>query len=212
MSHRLCVSAFALVAAVVANNAKADFSGTYASLIAGPAVTVGNATYSNFTIGGNVDPSNIIVTITTPSDGISKITFTPVPGSWVTNPTNPLSNGNSQLEYNVNFAQPINAVGLSFVAAGSLGGIASVGETLNHAFTLDPSVTTDGAGPLPDVFQTVQTFGPTTTLDVQKSVDLAGSSPASITSVDNTYIVPEPASLSVLGLGGLLLMRRRLAR
>ncbi len=204
----LLVGALALAGALSAH--AAVIAQNLGSIItAGGSITSGNATYSNFVLNGSTIPaSNILVNFTTTPTS-SAITFTPTGGGWKTG----TPDDSSQVQFDVAFATAVQSVGLDFSATASGGASASVGETVTDKLTsklYSNQVFTDGAGGLPDSFTDSSTLSPSSTsLHILKSIDVAGSGSADITSVDNVYYTPEPASLSILALGVVPFLRRR---
>lgn len=206
------VFALLVPGAILALSSRAN-AALLSTLIGGGPIVEGNAIYSNFALLGGSTPaaSAINVTTNTTAQGASVITFSVVNGTWT------LPADSSRITFDVAFAAPVNAIGLDFVAAGSAGGVASVGETATYPFNGNPvdvplQVVTDGAGPLTDGFSAVVPLAQNvSTLSIVKSIDIASSGGvASITSVSNTYYaVPEPASLAALALAMPLLLKRR---
>jgi len=178
---------------------------TLDTLLGGSSFTVGNATYSNFVYGGTTAASTVTVNAVT-SPTTSTITFGRTTGSWT------LADGNSVISYHVDFAVPVISTGLDMVATAS-GAAGGVGETAIASGPTDYSLQVFTGVNSSD---TLTFAAPVSSLDIIKSIDTYGSSGSvDITSVDNTYTtgsgsgVPEPASLGILALGGLALIRRR---
>ncbi len=194
-----------------ASSVKADTIQSLGSIItAGQPITVGNATYSNFVLTGTISPANLQVDMSSTATA-SSIVFSVANGSWKTG----TPDDSSRILFDVSFAKPVTSVGLDFVATGQQSAVASVGETITDSIkNVDYSngVLTDGAGTRPDnLFDSVTLATPATSLHILKSIDIAGSGSASITSVENVYSTPEPASLSILALGVVPFLRRRRA-
>jgi hypothetical protein len=192
------------------------------TLIGGGTLVEGGTTFSNFQLQGGSSPGANLINVTTATTpgGAAVITFSLTSGTWT------IPADSSRILFTATFTTPVDAVGLDFVAAGALGGIASVGETATYTFNNAPvdvplQVITDGAGPVPDTLSVVQPLGHAiTSLSILKSIDIASAGGiASITSVSNTYFpapngggnVPEPASLALVALGAPMLLRRRRA-
>jgi hypothetical protein len=170
----------------------------------------GNATYSDFVYGGTTVDTSVTATAST-SGNTSTITFAR------TSPTTPwtLGDDGSQITFDVTFATPITSIGLDFLGSASLGGEASVGETVIDPATGDQlaSLQVDTGIGTPQLTDSFTFASPVSSLEIIKSIDVAGSGDAlaTITSVDNTYTTstPEPASLGLLGLGALVMIKRR---
>jgi hypothetical protein len=179
---------------------------TLDTLLSGGTLIDGNATYSNFTYGGLTDPATVTVT-TISSPTTSTIQFGRTSGTWT------LSDGNSVVNYHVAFSTPVTSMGLDFIASASGDAMAHVGETATEPGPIFDSLQVSTGSIPPDVFSTSLDFGhDVSSLDIVKSIDTSGATGmATITTVDNTYstAVPEPASLGVLALGGVALLRRR---
>ena len=120
---------------------------------------------------------------------------------------------------------PVTAIGLNFAATADANGEAFVGETAtdlvgNKDYSL--SVLTDGAGPRGDnLTETLPLATGVTSLSVIKSIDIAGTGPAAISSVQNVYFEtgggaapsPEPMTLGMMAMGVVgMMMRRRAGR
>ena len=207
---KIAATLLALIALSIA--APAANAATFDTITPATVIIAGNATYSNFTYGGITSPATVnLATSTTATT--STITFTRTSTPWS------LTDGNSTISYHVEFATPITSLGLSFVASATPGLVASVGETVVDGITHNPYLpgpqVVTGIGP--SVFTTTYNFAtPVSSLDIIKSIDLAGSPSegglATITSVQNTYTIPEPTSLALLSLAALPLLRRRPSR
>ena len=184
-------------------------------------ITSNGLVYSNFTYGGSLPASDVLLTTTD-----SGVQFSTASGSGWTVAAN-----SAVIRYDVTATSgTLNGVGLSFTASASGGAVAAVGETVWDNATPKPNTYSlqVTAGTANDKSTDSVTLNPAAaTIHVVKSLDIAaptGVTSASITLVDNTYVpsggtnppppgVPEPMSLALLplaiaGLG----LRKKLAR
>ena len=200
-----CVLLFAATAALAAAPVRAA---TFDTITSSTVITDGNATYSNFTYGGVTLPATVTLTTST-SGPTSTITFARTAADWS------LSDHGSVITYHVDFATPISSLGLAFTGSATGGATAFVSESVTDPIAhIDyaPIVVMTGFGPTNST-ATLNFATPVSSLDIVKSIDTAGvpgdGVSASITSVNNTYTIPEPASLTLLSLAALPLLRRR---
>ena len=129
----------------------------------------------------------------------------------------------STITYRVQSAPAIDRVGLFFdgdvppgnEGAGTEAGVTETIRTLGGAVLGTLNVFDDGAGPGADNNADFLDLAPPQgDLDVTKVIAVSSDGPgtATISIVDNTFRqVPEPASLGLLGLGGVMALRRRRA-
>lgn len=181
-------------------------------------ITIGDKTFYDFSLGGSIAASQISVAPATGPDIGLEFLY-----NWTAN------NGNNQdtvIRYNVHVNDPnqmITEVGLNFNGTANIGNAsgltaATVTETINDLAgnTIGQISTIDG-GPL---FATTNrdsdslTITPARDLSLVKDIlvhsGIGDGGTASISFVDNTFEqVPEPASMSLLVLGGLTMLRRR---
>lgn len=184
-------------------------------------IEVGDKLFDNFTatVTGiapyTIDLSNIDVTAVNMGGGVYALTFTPVNPAAPIIAASPGGFVDLLLGFDVTVTDPlwqIDEIKLAFNANAPGTGFAQIVETVF------------GAGPQPTQIQ-VNTLGPSiasTQLPVPSSAitvykDIAviagRDSSASITDFTQYFIqIPEPATASLLVLGGLALMRRRVVR
>jgi hypothetical protein len=215
--NKMCAGMVVAVLAAGVGMAHADTIESLAALEAGGPVTVGDATYSNFQVLSSTIPDAQLMADISSASGSSSITFTAPKGWTVGTP-----NGSTQVQFQVDFSTPVTAIGLNFAATADASGEAFVGETAtdlvgNTDYSL--SVLTDGAGPRADnLTETLPLATGVTSLSVIKSIDIAGTGTAAISSVQNVYFEgggstpssPEPMTLGIVAVGVVgVVMRRR---
>lgn len=228
MSKVLKVLVLSSIMLFISSVAKADgcTSGTLASYdTAGFSCTIDGKTFSNFgysaTAGGGANPvlASSVNVIPCPSAAPQCVAIPAGEEGFIFTAPWGVTSGQSQdslISYTVTSSTPIIDALLLYGGFGQTGtGFASVAETLSNGgslFVSDP--------PGSPSSQTI-TFGPVSTLNVDKDIELDGgtSGTAAISKVANAWsqtpVVPEPGTLALLGTGLLSfggLLRRRLKK